>query len=70
MFGLTDPDCLKQAISELVTWKLWTEELQGYVMVGWLEQNRSKQDVLETREGARKRMARWRRKSAAVRQKK
>ncbi len=70
MFALTDRECLKAAISELVTLKLWTEDLTGYSMAGWLEQNRSKQEVDERRESARKRMTRWRSKSAAARRQK
>ena len=65
MFGLTDPDCLAQVITELVTWKLWIEDLNGYEIAGWLEQNRSKREVLETREGARQRMADYRARQAA-----
>jgi len=64
MFGLTEPECLNSAISELLTWRLWIEELDGYEIAGWLEQNRSKQDVLNSREATRQRQARWRRKAA------
>src|SRR2546429_5338613 len=49
MFGLTDRECLKQAVVELLTWKVWQEDVEGYALVGWLDQNRSKQEVDETR---------------------
>jgi hypothetical protein len=64
MFGLTDPDCLTKAINEIVHAGLWTQDLIGYSMVGWLQQNRLKQDVLSTRQLARERQARWREKAA------
>lgn len=65
MFKLTDPKALSEAITELVTWKLWTEELDGFVMVGWLTQNRSRKRVLKEREKNRKKLAAWRAKMAA-----
>lgn len=64
MFGMTDPDRVTQAISELVTAKLWTEDLHGYSLVGWLDQNRSRKQVLQDREKNRKKQAAYRRRMA------
>jgi hypothetical protein len=66
MFGVTDAECLAKAITELVTWRLWTENLDGFVMVGWLDANRSRKKVLRDRETNRRKQAAWRSKKVAA----
>jgi hypothetical protein len=64
MFRLTDIDELTQATTEIVSAGLWIEDTTVFELVGWLDQNRSKQDVLSTRQLTRERQARWRKKAA------
>ena|ERR1700730_1774138 len=75
MFGLTDRDCIKADIAELVAGGVLTEDAQipltedmgGYTLVDWLEQNRTKQEVLDSRKKTAERQARWRKKGQAKR---
>jgi hypothetical protein len=64
MFNLNGHD-LTKAIKELITWKVWTEDLHGFVLVGWLDANRSAKDVRKARKRTKERQARWRQKAAA-----
>jgi len=59
MFGLTDADNLTEIIGELVTSTLWTEDLHGYDLVGWLDQNRSRAQVESDRAQNRERQRRY-----------
>jgi hypothetical protein len=63
MFKLVDPRCLDETIKELVTWKVWTEDLHGFVLVGWLDANRSAKEVRKARKRNAERQARWRQKA-------
>jgi hypothetical protein len=69
MFGISDSE-LSKAIDELLTWQVWTRSTTAYEMVGWLDQNRSRAEVLAGREKTRKRQARWRRKAHVERREK
>jgi hypothetical protein len=58
MFGLTGDD-LKTAISELVHNGQWTEDLHGYVLVRYLEQNPTREKVIDDRRKNREKQAAW-----------
>jgi hypothetical protein len=66
MFKLIDPGLLDETIRELTTLNVWIEDLHGFVLVGWLDANRSAKEVRKARKRSAERQARWRRKSAAA----
>ena len=60
MFNLTDRRELTKAINELLTSRLWKEDTTAYTMVDWITQNRSRKQVLHSRDLNRQKQARWR----------
>jgi hypothetical protein len=59
MFGVTDSQCLADTVKEIVMAGVWIQDVEGYVMVGWLDSNRSRERVERDRASNRERQARF-----------